>query len=249
VSHVDTSAEKPQGAVSERATDTHLHGRWLLLIRIAWIGLVVFCLAVFVISLPVYFALYQTICSGTACDSSQLSPDSAKTLQVFGLTVTGYATLSLLIAVVNALVWFVVAIVIVFRKSDDWMALLVGLMLVVQGTSGTVGSLQYFQSSWSFLAPVLSYLSFALLFLVFSLFPDGRFVPRWTRWLVVGWTIAFVPTLILTPSSLPLSLYLLLWSGFLLGLGGCAGYLWYPIASWGLLKGPITSVAPCRFRR
>ena len=212
----------------ERRNETHtlLHGRWLLFARIAWGGLVVFSLAIFLVSLPVYFAHYQTICTGAAaaCDSSQLSPESAKTLPGFGLSVTAYATLSLLLAVVNAWVWFVVALVIVLRKSSDWMGLLVGLMLVMQGTNITAGSLQFGQPNWLFLSLLENYLSFVLLFLVFSLFPDGRFVPRWTRWLVIGWSIASVPTLIPHLTFFPLLFYLLLWFGSLLCLGGAQIY-------------------------
>src|SRR5947209_2458226 len=199
------------GPEQRNETHTHLHGRWLLFTRIAWGGLVVFSLAIFLVSLPVYFAHYQTICSGAACDSSQLSPASAKTFQGFGLSVTAYATVSLVLAVVNALVWFVVALVIVWRKSDDWMGLLVGLMLVMQGANVTAGSLQYGQPNWLFLSLLVNYLGFVFLFLVFSLFPDGRFVPAWTRWLVGGWALAFAPTLIPNLTFFPLLLYLLLW--------------------------------------
>ncbi len=36
-------------------------------------------------------------------------------------------------------------------------------------------------------ALLLNELAFVLLYVIASLFPDGRFVPRWTRWLIVGY--------------------------------------------------------------
>jgi hypothetical protein len=38
----------------------------------------------------------------------------------------------------------------------------------------------------------------------FFTFPDGRFVPRWTRWLAVMWAVLFVPNVFLGGSSLDL---------------------------------------------
>jgi hypothetical protein len=47
---------------------------------------------------------------------------------------------------------------------------------------------------WERLNGVLNALSFASVFLFFYLFPDGRFVPRWTRWLVLPIVAYAAPT-------------------------------------------------------
>ena len=51
-----------------------------------------------------------------------------------------------------------------------------------------------------------------MVFNVFFLtFPDGRFVPRWTRWIAVMWAVLFVPYVFLggtpldTPGTAPCS--------------------------------------------
>ncbi len=222
----------PPGPQRRNETQTHLHGHWLLFTRIAWVGLAAFSLTVFLVSLPVSFAHAQTICGGAACDPAQLSPDSAKTLQAFGLSVTGYATVSLLLTIAYALVWVGVALVIVLHKSDDWMALLVGLMLVMQGTNITSSSL-YSSPNWSFPALLENYLSFVFLLLVLSLFPDGRFVPGWTRWLVMGWTIASAIIAFVALSGNPtfFSLWLSLLCCSLLGLGGAQTYRYFRISN------------------
>ena len=59
----------------EQHNYARLHGRWLLLARGTWITLVVLTLAIFFVSLPVYIALLQTPCAGTACGYQQLTPE------------------------------------------------------------------------------------------------------------------------------------------------------------------------------
>jgi hypothetical protein len=91
---------------------TRLHGRWLLLARLAGGALLVFNLTVFVIGLPLYFVHYQTVCRGMTCAPWQLTPPSVKTLQGLGLSATDYATVCLLLGVVAVLVSCAIAGVI-----------------------------------------------------------------------------------------------------------------------------------------
>jgi hypothetical protein len=85
----------------------------------------------------------------------------------------------LVLGICVALVWFIVAMLIYWRKSDDWLALLISLMLVLQGANTTMHSLQIYPSVWQVPASVLGLIAFDLLFLVFCLSPNGLFVPRW----------------------------------------------------------------------
>src|SRR5207237_7683087 len=79
-----------------------------------------------------------------------------------------------------------------WRKSDDWMALLFALLSMVAGTVPVLLTVGTSHSVWR--VPILCDAELLLLsfFLTFTLFPDGRFVPRWTRWLFVVFSIASV---------------------------------------------------------
>jgi len=150
---------------------TRLQGRWLAFLRLTWIILSVLALILFFVSLPVYFASQQ------------------KSYAV------GYAVFILALGIFVALVWFIVAVMIFWRKSNDWLALLVSLMLVLQGANTTVNSLQIIPSVWQVPSSVLALVAFDLLFLVFCLFPNGRFVPRWIPWigvLFLGWEVLLI---------------------------------------------------------
>src|SRR6266568_3612853 len=111
------------------------------------------------------------------------------------LYAVGYAVFILALGIFVALVWFIVAVLIFWRKSNDWLALLVSLMLVLQGANTTVNSLQIIPSVWQVPSSVLALVAFDLLFLVFCLFPNGRFVPRWIHWigvLFLGWEVLLI---------------------------------------------------------
>src|SRR5437879_11695640 len=115
-------------------------------------------------------------------------------LQQVGLTLGGYATVTLAVDLVIALIWLAVAAVIVWRKSDDWMVLLVALMLVLVGAATGTGIFSALsRAEYPFSARLLDFLAGPALFLVFSLFPDGRFAPSWTRWLVLAFLLASIP--------------------------------------------------------
>jgi hypothetical protein len=199
--------------------DLRLHGRWLLVARTTWAAAVLLNLAVVVGAIPIDLRLLQTICAGAACiDSQQLTAHGAQSLQKLGLSVGTYGVLSLSFTLLTACIWFGVALVIVSRKSDEWMALLAALMLVFQGANTLTNPVQQVSSMWQFPALVVSYAGFLLLFLALLLFPDGRFRPRWTGWLFVVWAIAlWFGNFGSFPQAL-LPFFLLLWASLLLSL-------------------------------
>jgi hypothetical protein len=79
--------------------------------------------------------------------------------------------------------------VIFWRKSDDWMALLVAYAEVVFGTLHVTYALLESHSSWRLLAIVSNIFGHGVIFLLSALFPNGKFVPRWSGWITVGWII------------------------------------------------------------
>jgi hypothetical protein len=72
------------------------------------------------------------------------------------------------------------------------MALLVALLLVIQGAFAATYVLEATPSAWQRPAQFVDYTNYVLVVLVFSLFPTGRFVPRWTPWLVAWMAVVQV---------------------------------------------------------
>jgi hypothetical protein len=174
--------------------DTRLHGRWLLLARVGWITLVVLTLAIFFASLPVYVAQLQTPCVGTACavSSGQLTSEQAGVIKGMGLSPGGYVVYFVVFTLATIVVCLVVSALIVLRRSDDRMALLVALMLVTLGPSNVTSTILASPSPWQVPNACLFFLFVALFVLVLLLFPSGQFVPRWTRWTAVIFLVELI---------------------------------------------------------
>jgi hypothetical protein len=195
---------------SRSAEGTFLHGRRLVLARVVWVAVVGFTLSIFLLSLPAYFAQLQTVCVGVTCVFSygQLTPGTAQALQNLGLSTGGYAVSILALAIASALVFFGFAALLFWRRSDDGMALFVSLFLVLIGVNLSVQAQATLatnvQTAWYWLHTVLIGLGWVSLSLLLSLFPDGRFVPRWTRPLAV---FVVASNLFLDASPVPISTF------------------------------------------
>jgi hypothetical protein len=167
-------------------------GRWLLLARALWITLVVLTLAIVFASLPVYVAQLQTLCAGSACGFQQLTSEQARALTGMGLSLGDYIVYTVALMLATMVVCLVVSIVIVLRRPDDRMALIVALMLVTLGPLAVSASVSESPSPWQVPNECLSFLFVTLFLLSFSLFPNGRFVPHWMRWTIVMFLVVNV---------------------------------------------------------
>src|SRR5437667_11043184 len=144
------SIERTNSSKLQETGDTHLQGRWLVLARVVWFILVVLALLVLIFSLPVYIAQLSNVCSGIACGNGQLTPQIVETLRNLGFSIGEYVTINVVLAFVQAFVWFIVGAVLFWRKSNDWMAILVALMMVLLGTSVALNTVAGSYSLWQF---------------------------------------------------------------------------------------------------
>ena len=151
----------------------------------------------FVISVPARYAQLANPTTGVRAALAEL-----------GLSAGGYALYNVTLDAVFVSVFAVVAIVIFWRRSDDPMALLVATMLVVWGplnglfvlTGATEGMYPALQATLGRLVTFIGYVAWMLFF---YLFPSGRFVPRWTRWLALLYGVGFFGLWNFTPFGPP----------------------------------------------
>src|SRR5215207_1853164 len=174
---------------------TTLRGRWLLLARVAWVVVAITALAIVLFSVPSSFEHYRTVCTAASevCSEravAQPTPEGVQALRDVGLSVSSYALLNVVIDKVFQLVWFAVGVLIFWRRSDDQMALLVSAFLVAFGTvsvdTTNADALVSSQPAWWLPVQSVQITGEVCVVLFFLLFPGGRFVPRWTRWLAVA---------------------------------------------------------------
>jgi hypothetical protein len=206
VQHSTTSAIEHLAA--RNGPEVRLQGVWLVLARIAWVAVSVLAVGLFIASLPSYFA-YLHVPAAFSYSAPQLTGGDVETLRRFGLSLDFYAWLDTGVYVVILLVYVVVGVVLFWRRSDDRMALLASLSLVlfpVAYSSQIVGTLP---AAWMLPAGIVELLGNLCLGLFFFVFPSGRFVPRWTSLLVPAWIAYWIVSVFFPNSSLANSLLFL----------------------------------------
>ena len=184
----------------ENIGEARLHGRLLVLLRVAWLTLVILTLGIFFASLSVYSAQLQTPCAGASCWYTQLSAGQVEALKGIGLSPGVYAAYTVALTLASVVLCLVVSTLIFWRRSDDRMALLVALLLVVFGPIYATSSIVAVSSPWRVPNECLYFLALTLLILVFLLFPSGQFVPRWMRWAFLVFLTGLVPTAFVAPA-------------------------------------------------
>ena len=159
--------------------------RWLFLARVGWLVVVVLALGLFFGSIPMqYHSLINF-------DDPDLAPGTVRaSLEAAGISTGFYAMYLLLLNVPSAMVWAGVGVVIFWRRSDNWMALLTSLCLILFGTfslnDGPKALADHYPAVGLPVHLLQLFGTVSLAFFLF-LFPNGRFVPRWARWVILIW--------------------------------------------------------------
>ncbi len=123
-----------------------------------------------------------------------------------GLSVDFYAGYLIAVDLIFAATSFAVGVLVFWRKSDERMALFLALVLVTLGGAALAQSPDAFADEPATLRLVVTFVSFlgnTSVVLFFYLFPDGRFVPRWTRALAVVFVTGQVDEFFFPSSLLP----------------------------------------------
>jgi hypothetical protein len=154
---------------------------------VVWIALVVCILAYFIASLPETFVTLHQPCTGAWCTNAtgRLTASQMQSLLRTGISLDAYAWSWIVFTGVTALVWFAVGGILFWRKSDDWMVLLVAFMLISAGADNITNALLYSSSFWRFPEYGLYLIQGQAILYTIALFPNGRFVPRWSFWVML----------------------------------------------------------------
>jgi hypothetical protein len=161
-------------------SNTRLHGRPLFVARFLVFTALAVTTILFVLALPESLTSLATPCADPENQClfapAQVAPLTRLGITPFALAVAAVALSCLVLLLVDG-----VAAVLIWRRSNDAMALLVALTLVLAPMDFTP-FLHVLSSRTGVLqvpAVILSAASSLTLLLLVVLFPSGRFVPRW----------------------------------------------------------------------
>jgi len=99
----------------------------------------------FVASIPAYYMNLRTVCTVpvSQCRSSwQPTPGNMLALQRLHLPVAAYAAYFVSLDVAASLLFWIVGMLIFWRKSHEWMGVSVSLVLIIFGSFGISDTLQ-----------------------------------------------------------------------------------------------------------
>lgn len=168
--------------------------RWQLLFSVAWIGLAAIVVSTSIAALPIALQRASMICQNPDCLTfdpvaiNQPAPQEALALQQLGLSIGHYTVYQFAFVLLPGLLSFIVAALLFWHPSRDPMARFMAFAFLL----------------WSWLFPpdityqvvspslhsIFDILLLAPYFiawqLMFFLFPDGRFAPRWVALVALG---------------------------------------------------------------
>ena len=199
-----------QPDASARSTaDTRLHGRSLQLARIIWAVVVIGLLALYFGGLPAFHTLLQPPCKSFAtCNLfGAITLAQFHTIQAAGLSPYTMAAYWFSLDIAIVLIWSAVGFIIFWRRSDDWVALLVALALILFniGQQGSpLSALAIVSPVWALPLEILTFLGQASFGVLLFLFPSGQLAPRWVRWFVLVFLVQTALSVFL-PADSPFS--------------------------------------------
>jgi hypothetical protein len=226
-----TQHDREAGGTSARRSppSTTLCGRRLVFARTVWVALAVIVIGLHFAGIP--YAHAHTL---DKLNFDRLTTGQVRVFENLGLSPEFYAAYTVALPVGTMVVFTAVATVIFLRKSEDRMALFGAFMLVVFGgsavTSDVPQAVAVAHPALWFPVHLLDYLGQVAFGVFFYIFPNGRFVPRWTRWLAIAVALFYVPDIFFPGSPLDV-LGGPLFAGFLVSLVVAQVYRYRRISS------------------
>src|SRR5262245_21388657 len=194
-------------ALPDERTPARLHGRWLWVARIGWLMLAALTAGVFIASVVTRIAALQAACPDPSCANVPLPPTTRAAFAALGLSYTTFVVYSIVLDVVVALAFGLVAGLIHWRRPDDRMALFVSLALLTFGAAtftGATDALAIIYPAWRIPVALLNFVGSSTFILTLYLLPDGHFIPRWTRGAALLWIVQQSPHYFMPKSALDL---------------------------------------------
>ena len=178
--------------ISEQHTENRKIIHWHKLVDIMWVILFIVAIGILIVSLPGY----ARFVSNPQFNMLDASPTYIKTVQIASvLTSIGAACLSIILSAI-----------LFRRKRNEVIAVFASFFLLGHGIimAGPLEALNAFEpgeyTSAVFVIQSALFMTPTMIF--FCLFPNGRFVPHWTRYVALA-SLAYIPIgLYLSPANL-----------------------------------------------
>ena len=114
--------------------------------------------------------------------------------------------------------FFSVGIVLFLKKSSDKFITFTSMIIIAYGANFGMDTLSFVYPNIMLMTNYIDFVASGIVVFLF-LFPDGRFVPKWTigisaLWMILSYSRIFMPDSILNPELWPFWLDIVGWMGF-----------------------------------
>jgi hypothetical protein len=188
-------------APGARGDGANLRGAPLALARSAWIVITVVSLGLLVVAMPLVYQDIITPHNGPQCSDTRFSPAQIGALHASGLSPASFAVWIIAVQCFTTLIFVGVGALIFWRRSENRMALLAATTLAFGGVAGSdphwLGGACALRTIWPAAALLFSLVGWVgnlLIPVMFYVFPSGRWVPRWSGWLVPVLILSNLPS-------------------------------------------------------
>ena len=190
---------------------TCLHGRWLLIARLAWAAMFITLTLMYALGFTAVREALSTVCEDELCtlrrqisqsdkgekilgwpgppigSADRLRSDQANALKMLGLTLDQYGWLAALQMGIPAVMYLLIAGGLFWTRSDNWMVLFASITVATFPLQNMPlpFTLAVRQPAWEGVVDLSGMLALSCFLILPLIFPNGRFVPHWTRWMVL----------------------------------------------------------------
>jgi hypothetical protein len=194
------------------------HGRWFTLARASWLLITIMSLAFYIVSTWAYYQVLMTQpFLGSTVAPGVVDLESVRQgLARFGLSIGAYSVILVLGQALITGVCCILGLLIFWRRPTERVAWLMSLILVLIGTQVPVQAYALIQiyPALGFLGFVTNQIGTTANLILFWVFPNGRFVPAWSRWtllvmIIFGALATLYPDTPFTPIVVPIALILI----------------------------------------
>ncbi len=181
--------KEPSARHEQLVDETRLSGRTLAMVRIAWVLVFVSALGIALWSVPVHLYRFEH----PTAQSTELAPHAVAALGAAGISLHAYALVIVGLECIIMAISAIMALILFVRRGNDWMVLLVSLFLIFYpaaqlGPTDTISSAPTGPTLQVSVFVLEQALIAAVVYSMFLLFPSGRWVPGWSRWLLIAFS-------------------------------------------------------------
>jgi hypothetical protein len=150
-----------------------------------WIAAVILLFAIYFAGLGPLYQDLNRVCGTEECPIFSIAAVEVQILENIGLSMELYVGFILGLETFLVILFSILAALIFWRKSDTWLGLLISLAFIFVALFFFAEESRALAKAFprlQLLTDFLISISVVLMMLLFYVFPDGRFSPRWMKW-------------------------------------------------------------------